>query len=92
MVVGEGVGVGWLACTWEAGLSARSPKLWIVARPTAISAAAMLLEQAGHEHAARRILNAIQIVTGTKMKSQAAGQMGYGTTEIGDLVVEALEA
>jgi hypothetical protein len=25
-----------------------------------------------------------------KMKSQAAGQMGYSTSEVGDLVVEAL--
>jgi 3-isopropylmalate dehydrogenase len=29
-------------------------------------------------------------VTGTKMKSQSAGKMGYSTTEVGDLVVEAL--
>jgi len=55
-----------------------------------ISAAAMLLEQAGHERAAARIMNAIQTVTGTKMKSQAAGKMGYSTSEVGDLVVEAL--
>jgi 3-isopropylmalate dehydrogenase len=55
-----------------------------------ISAVAMLLEQAGHEKAANRIMNAIQVVTGTKMKSQAAGKMGYGTREVGDLVVDAL--
>jgi 3-isopropylmalate dehydrogenase len=29
-------------------------------------------------------------VTGTKMKSQAAGKMGYSTTEVGDLVVASL--
>jgi hypothetical protein len=29
-------------------------------------------------------------VTGTKMKSQAAGRMGHGTREVGDLVVAAL--
>jgi hypothetical protein len=29
-------------------------------------------------------------VTGTKMKSQAAGKMGYSTTQVGDLVCEAL--
>jgi len=29
-------------------------------------------------------------VTGTKMKSQAAGKMGYGTKAVGDLVVSAL--
>jgi 3-isopropylmalate dehydrogenase len=56
----------------------------------AISATAMLLEQAGHEKAAARVMKAIQTVTGTKMKSQAAGKMGYGTREVGDLVCEAL--
>jgi len=55
-----------------------------------ISAAAMLLEQAGHEKAAGRIMKAIQTVTGTKMKSQAAGKMGYSTSEVGDLVCEHL--
>ncbi len=55
-----------------------------------IAAASMLLEQSGHEQAAARIIGAIQTVTGTKMKSQAAGKMGYSTSEVGDLVVEAL--
>jgi 3-isopropylmalate dehydrogenase len=55
-----------------------------------ISAVAMLLEHCGYETAAARVMKAIQIVTGTKMKSQAAGKMGYSTTEIGDLVCEAL--
>jgi 3-isopropylmalate dehydrogenase len=57
----------------------------------AISAAAMLLDQSGFEQAAARVMRAIQTVTGTKMKSQAAGKMGYNTQEIGDLVVEALK-
>ena len=35
-------------------------------------------------------MQAIQCVTGTKMKSQAAGKMGYTTQEVGDLVVNAL--
>ncbi len=56
----------------------------------AISAAAMLLEHCGYENAAARVMKAIQIVTGTKMKSQAAGKMGYSTTEVGDLVCDAL--
>jgi 3-isopropylmalate dehydrogenase len=55
-----------------------------------ISAVAMLLEHCGYEKAAARVMKAIQTVTGTKMKSQAAGKMGYGTTEIGDLVCENL--
>ena len=56
----------------------------------AISATAMLLEHSGYPQAAARVMKAIQIVTGTKMKSQAAGRMGYGTREVGDLVCEAL--
>jgi 3-isopropylmalate dehydrogenase len=56
----------------------------------AIAAMQMLLEQSGYQSAADRVLKAIQTVTGTKMKSQAAGKMGYGTTEIGDLVCESL--
>ncbi len=50
----------------------------------------MLLEQTGKPQAGARVNDAIQIVTGTKMKSQAAGKMGYGTSEVGDLVVAAL--
>jgi len=55
-----------------------------------IAAVAMLFEQAGYEKASQRITNAIQTVTGTKMKSQAAGKMGYSTSQVGDLVCEAL--
>jgi 3-isopropylmalate dehydrogenase len=56
----------------------------------AISAAGMLLEHTGCEAAGVRVFNAIQVVTGTKMKSQAAGKMGYTTQQVGDLVVDAL--
>ena len=56
----------------------------------AINAMAMLLDQTGHAKSAARIHKAIQVVTGTKMKSQAAGKMGYNTSEVGDLVCEAL--
>ena len=56
----------------------------------AISAAAMLLEHTGQPKAGARVMKAIQSVTANKMKSQAAGKMGYGTKEVGDLVVEAL--
>jgi 3-isopropylmalate dehydrogenase len=57
----------------------------------AISATAMLLEHAGHQRAADRVLAAIQQVTGNKMQSQAAGKMGYSTDQVGDLVVAALD-
>ncbi len=56
----------------------------------AIGAMSMLLEHSGQPAAAARVLKAIQIVTGTKMKSQSAGKMGYGTREVGDLVCENL--
>jgi 3-isopropylmalate dehydrogenase len=55
-----------------------------------IAAVAMLLEQAGYEAAGERVTKAIQVVTGTKMKSQDAGKMGYNTEEVGDLVCENL--
>ena len=55
-----------------------------------IAAVGMLFDQAGHAKAAGRIIQAIQTVTGTKMKSQSAGRMGYSTQEVGDLVCEAL--
>ena len=56
----------------------------------AIAAMAMLLEHTGQPKAGARIGRAVERVTGTKMKSQAAGKMGYSTTEVGDLVVAAL--
>jgi 3-isopropylmalate dehydrogenase len=55
-----------------------------------IAAGAMLLEQAGYVKAAERITTAIQFVTANKMKSQAAGKMGYSTSEVGDLVIQNL--
>ena len=56
----------------------------------AINAAGMLLDQIGQTSAAARVNKAIQSVTGNKMKSQDAGRMGYSTSEVGDLVCEAL--
>jgi 3-isopropylmalate dehydrogenase len=53
----------------------------------AIAGMGMLLEQTGHSAASARVMKAIEQVTGTKMKSQAAGKMGYSTQEVGDLVV-----
>ncbi|MBX7168412.1 MAG: 3-isopropylmalate dehydrogenase [Pirellulales bacterium] len=56
----------------------------------AINAMGMLLEHTGHQGAADRVAKAVAEVTSKKMKSQAAGKMGYSTTEVGDLVVAAL--
>ena len=55
-----------------------------------INAVSMMLNQEGYTKAADRVMKAIQTVTGTKMKSMAAGKMGYSTTEVGDLVCEYL--
>lgn len=56
----------------------------------AINAAAMLLDQEGYTNAADRINKSVAFVTKNKMKSQAAGKMGYKTNEIGNLVCENL--
>lgn len=56
----------------------------------AIGAMGMLLEHTGQAAAGNRIMKAIQTVTGTRMKSQSAGKMGYSTTAVGDLVCQAL--
>ena len=50
----------------------------------------MMLDQLGQQAAAERVMSALMHVTGTKMKSQSAGKMGYTTSEIGDLVLDAL--
>ena len=57
----------------------------------AIAAAAMMLDTLGETDAAAKIEKAIMHVTGTKLKSMAAGKMGHSTSEVGDLVCEALE-
>ena len=58
----------------------------------AINAAGMLLDQIGQPGASQRVMQALETVTGTKMKSQNAGKMGFSTSEIGDLVCAALSA
>lgn len=54
----------------------------------AICAAGMMLEHLGEEKAGRAIEKAVMTVTGKKLKSLAAGQMGHSTTEVGDMVVK----
>ncbi len=62
----------------------------------AVAAMAMLLSETGQNtgddklsDAGRRVEAAIQAVT-PKMKSQSAGKMGFTTTEVGDLVADAV--
>ncbi|MEW6075979.1 MAG: 3-isopropylmalate dehydrogenase [Candidatus Omnitrophota bacterium] len=56
----------------------------------AICAVGMMLESLGETRAAEAIEKAVIKVTTTKLKSLAAGRMGYSTQEVGDLVVENL--
>jgi len=56
----------------------------------AICATDMLLRTIGEEEAGRAIERAVMDVTATKLKSLSAGKMGYSTSEVGDLVCEAL--
>ena len=54
----------------------------------AICAGGMMLEHLGETQAASQIESAVMDVTKDKLKSLSAGKMGYGTKEVGDLVVE----
>lgn len=56
----------------------------------AICAGKMMLEYLGEEIAGKAIEQAVMEVTGKHLKSLAAGEMGYTTTEVGDLVVKYL--
>ncbi|MDI6758918.1 MAG: 3-isopropylmalate dehydrogenase [Candidatus Omnitrophota bacterium] len=56
----------------------------------AICALGMLLENLGEVKAAYAIEAAVIKIVRTKLKSLAAGKMGYSTTEVGDLVAESL--
>lgn len=54
----------------------------------AICAGAMMLDTLGEGKAAKAIENAVMDITANKLKSLAAGKMGYSTSEVGDLVAE----
>jgi 3-isopropylmalate dehydrogenase len=54
----------------------------------AIVAGSMMLDTLGESQAAQDVERAVTEVTGTKMKGMASGQMGYSTSEVGDLVAE----
>ena len=58
----------------------------------AIGAMAMMLDDLGENEAAATVEKAVMSVTATKMKSMSAGKMGHSTSEVGDLVVDALSA
>ncbi len=54
----------------------------------AIAAAQMLLEHLGHDKAAAAIEEGIKTVCARHLKNMAAGQMGYTTAQVGDLVAQ----
>ena len=54
----------------------------------AICAGGMLLGHIGEEKAADAVEKAVMHVTANKLKSLAAGKMGYSTSQVGDLVAE----
>src|SRR6266542_5800895 len=56
----------------------------------AINAGGMMLDFLGEAKAGAAIENASIQIINTKIKSLAAGRMGYGTTQVGDLVAGAL--
>jgi 3-isopropylmalate dehydrogenase len=57
----------------------------------AISAAQMMLAHLKEEDAAKILLDAIKKVVKEDLKSLEAGKMGFGTSEVGDLVAETVE-
>lgn len=52
----------------------------------AICAGQMMLETLGEDKAAKKIDAAVRDICANKLKSLAAGKMGYSTTQVGDLV------
>ena len=54
----------------------------------AICAGQMMLAELGETKAAQAMESAVMDVTAHKLKSLAAGKMGYSTTEVGDLVAK----
>ena len=53
----------------------------------AVCAAQMMLDHLGEASAASMLLEAVKAVVKNDVKSMDAGKMGYGTREVGDLVV-----
>ena len=54
----------------------------------AICAMQMMLETLGEDKAAAKVEEAVKHVTASKLKSLAAGKMGYTTSQVGDLVAQ----
>jgi 3-isopropylmalate dehydrogenase len=71
------------------GSAPKYTNLNVINPMAAILSGAMMLDQLGEMKAAKRIDAAVMKATGEKMmKSQAAGKMGMGTTDVGDLIAK----
>lgn len=57
----------------------------------AICSVQMMLEHLNENDSAARLLDAVKKVVSNDLKSMDAGRMGYGTKEVGDLVVKYLK-
>ena len=57
----------------------------------AICSAQMMLEHLNEDAAAAKVLNAVKDVSLNYLTSMDAGKMGYGTREVGDLVVKRIK-
>ncbi|MBN2516459.1 MAG: 3-isopropylmalate dehydrogenase [Deltaproteobacteria bacterium] len=57
----------------------------------AICSVQMMLEHLNENDSAARLLDAVKKVVNNDLKSMDAGRMGYGTEEVGDLVVKYLK-
>jgi 3-isopropylmalate dehydrogenase len=58
----------------------------------AILAAKLMLETLGETEGARTIEDAVAKVLREDLQGTAAGEMGYSTSEVGDLIVAFIEA
>jgi len=64
--------------------------LGVINPMAAIASAQMMLSELGEDDAADRIERAIAYVAAEKLESMSAGKMGYSTSQVGDLVADAV--
>ena len=74
------------------GSAPRYTGLGVINPLAAICSGAMMLESLGEREAGAAVEKAVMWVTANKLKSMSAGKMGFSTSEVGDLVVEALKS
>jgi len=72
------------------GSAPKYTNLGVINPLAAVCAGAMMLDFLGESTAAKAIEDAVINVTRAKVKSLAAGKMGYSTSELGDLVAGSL--